>query len=93
MPWLFVAVLALGMAWLYKRLSNRTRRQLPKALQQRVDIAWDDLARVLGECQREAEDRQMRGVRRSVRPYVDEMQERYGVEEIPTTEELIEVSP
>jgi hypothetical protein len=35
----------------------------------------------------------MRGVRRSVRPYVDEMQERYGVEEIPTTEELIEVSP
>jgi len=92
MPWLFVAVLALGMAWLYS-LSNRMRRRLPKALQQRVDIAWDDLARVLGECQREAEGRRMRGVRRSVRPYVDEMQKRYGVEEIPTTEELIEVSP
>jgi len=87
MPWLFVAVLALGMAWLYKRLSNRTRRQLPKALQQRVDIA---LGRPGTSARRNVSARRkigkMRGVRRSVQPYVDEMQERCGVEEIPTTE-------
>jgi hypothetical protein len=69
------------------------RSRLPKALQQHIDITWDDLARVLRDRQREAEDRQMRGVRRSVRPYVEGMQERYGGDEVPTPEELIGIAP
>jgi hypothetical protein len=69
------------------------RSKLPKALQQSVDITWDDLSRVLKERQREAEDRQMRGVRRSVRPYVEEMQERYRGDEVPTPEEVFGVAP
>jgi hypothetical protein len=69
------------------------RSRLPKALQQRVDITWDDLARVLRDRQREAQDRQLRGVRRSVRPYVEGMQERYGGDEVPSPEEVFGVAP
>jgi hypothetical protein len=69
------------------------RSSLPKALQQNVDITWDDLSRVLKERQREAEDRQLRGVRRSVRPYVEEMQESYRGDEVPTPEDLFGVAP
>jgi hypothetical protein len=69
------------------------RGKLPKTLRESVDITWDDLARVLRERQSEGEERQLRGVRRSVRPYVEEMQERYRDEEVPTPEELFELSP
>ena len=69
------------------------RSSLPKALQQSVGITWDDLARVLRDRQREAEDRQLRGVRRSVRPYVEGMQERYRGDEFPTPEDLVGVDP
>ena len=69
------------------------RSKLPKALQQSVDITWDDLSRVLKERQREAEDRQMRGVRRSVRPYVEDLQESYRGDDVPTPEELIGIAP
>jgi hypothetical protein len=70
------------------------RSKLPKALQQSVDITWDDLSRVLSDRQREAEERQLRGVRRSARPYVEEMQERHrGEDEIPSPEELLESLP
>jgi hypothetical protein len=70
----------------------RKRSQIPERLRGNVDITWDDIVSVLKTEAEDPEQRQLKGVRRSVRPHVEELQDRYRGEP-PDPEEVFGVAP